>query len=92
MAPEKKQWTIAICSGCGGIFAGIGLPACSCEGAHAKTGKKVTVIPADSPNVLSEEEARLLFTDRMRLSGGDALDRDALLSRLKRFAEGSTHV
>jgi hypothetical protein len=55
-----KRWSIAICTGCGGVFGGIGEPACSCDPAQTKTGKKVEVIPAEAPNVLSFEEIRLL--------------------------------
>jgi len=45
--------------------------------------QEIEVIPGDAPNVLQPEEARLLFTDRLRLSGSEALDRDALLDRLR---------
>lgn len=49
--------------------------------------EEIEVIPADSRQVLSVEEARLLTTSRLSLTGGEQLKRDALEKRLRDFAE-----
>lgn len=54
------------------------------------TGKReVDVIPADAPNVLSEEEARLV---RHYLAVTDDAVAEGLVTRLRAFAEGKTDV
>jgi len=88
-----KGWTLPICTGCGGILGYKLDGGCTCDPSHAKTGKNVEVIPADSPNVLSEEEALLL--DRANREPEPSSPEElqaftALLDRLTNWAEGST--
>lgn len=80
----EKKWTLWVCE-CGYYSTQRG----KCRShpfpcrAMGPPMEEVVVIPADAPNVIQPDEARLLFTDRLQLSGGDALDRDALIARLR---------
>jgi hypothetical protein len=83
---KVKGWKLPICTGCGGIFGGLGEPACSCDRSHAKTGKHVEVIPARSPQVLSVEEARLI-ADNLGTFKNSFSELSPLRRRLSTFAE-----
>jgi hypothetical protein len=78
-----KRWKLPICTVCGGIVGFRLDGGCTCAPARRKWGKKIEVIPADSPNVLSVEEARFLGG----LSGMSNKQATELEDRLARFAE-----
>jgi hypothetical protein len=86
-----RRWTLPICTGCGGVIGLRGLDSgCSCDVDFAKTGKSVEVIPVDAPNVLSEEEARLVQRVwREDLTSAEETRIASILDRLRAFSEGT---
>ena len=84
-----KSWTLPVCTGCGGILGFNGTGCCPCIPSWGKTGKLVTVIPADSRRVLSVEEARLLVqVFQGDADAGTVLVGRGFYKRLKDLAEG----
>lgn len=88
----EKRWTIEVCPGCGAQPNG---PPTECRYCEVDGGRLTTVevIPANSPNVLSREEARLLR--RFHLNDGPLEDEEdyddglrVLLLRISDYAEG----
>lgn len=75
-----KRWTIYVCPRCGRRQGGNYSCWCDCPGAR---WQRVEVIPADAPNVLSVEEARLLW----KYATTHNIASDRILNRLRTFAE-----
>jgi hypothetical protein len=83
---DVKRWTIRICEcGCVHDRPNAGCP--ECGSVIAKDA--LEVIPADSPNVLSKEEARLAVTAINFLGHRKTPEYRAVAQRLSDYAEES---